>query len=46
MPRFEVELAGAHGIKLEDSQRERLERLSVIDTIPALFVWVLPDGAP
>jgi hypothetical protein len=33
-----VELAAAHGIKLEASKRERLERQTVIDPIPALFV--------
>jgi len=31
-------------IKLEVSKRERLERQTVIDLIPALFVCVLPDG--
>ena len=39
-----VELAASHGIKLEVSKRERLERQTVIDPIPALFVCVLPDG--
>jgi hypothetical protein len=39
-----MELAAAHGIKLEASKRERLERETVIDPIPALFVCVLPDG--
>jgi hypothetical protein len=43
MPRFEVKLAAAHGIKLEVSKRERLERQTVIDPIPALFVCVPPD---
>jgi hypothetical protein len=39
-----VELAAAHGIKLEASKRERLERKTLLDPIPALFVCVLPDG--
>jgi hypothetical protein len=34
-------MAAAHGIKLEVSKRERLERQTVIDPIPALFVWLL-----
>jgi len=38
-----VELAAAHGIKLRVSE---LERQTVIDPIPALFVCVLPDGPP
>jgi hypothetical protein len=41
MPRFEVELAASHGIKLEVSKRERLERQAVIDPIPA-FGWTDP----
>jgi hypothetical protein len=36
MPRFEVELAASHGIKLEVSKREPVE-LSVIDPTLALF---------
>ena len=36
MPRFEVELAAAHGIKLEVSKREPVEQ-TVIDPILALF---------
>jgi len=36
-----VEPAAAHGIKLEASKRERFERQTVIDPIPALFVCVL-----
>jgi len=34
----------ANGIKLRVSKLERLERHTVIDPIPALFVCVLPDG--
>lgn len=41
-PDLRVEPAAAHGIKLEVSKRERLERQTVID--PALFVCVLPEG--
>jgi len=41
-----VELAAAHGIKLEVSKRERLERQTVIDPIARLFVCELPDGVP
>ena len=37
-------MAAAQGIKLEVSERERLERQTIIDLIPALFVCVLPDG--
>ena len=36
MPRFEVELAASHGIKLEVSKREPVEQ-TVIDPILALF---------
>jgi hypothetical protein len=36
MPRFEVELATSHGIKLEGSKREPVEQ-TVIDPILALF---------
>src|SRR5216683_2619116 len=36
MPRFEVELAASHGIKLEVSKREPVEQ-NVIDPILALF---------
>ena len=36
MPRFEVELASSHGIKLEVSKREPVEQ-TVIDPILALF---------
>jgi hypothetical protein len=43
MPRFEGRTGSAHGIKLEVSKRERLERQTVIDPIPVLFVCVLPD---
>jgi hypothetical protein len=39
-----VELAAAHGIKLQVSKRERLERQTVIDPIPALFVCCCPTG--
>jgi hypothetical protein len=39
-----VELAAAHRIKLKVSKRERLERQTVDDPIPASFVCVLPDG--
>jgi hypothetical protein len=38
-----VELAAAHGIKLDVSKHERLEQ-TVIDPILALLDWVLPDG--
>jgi hypothetical protein len=39
-----IERAAAHGIKLKVSKRGRLERQTVIDPIPALFVCVLPDA--
>jgi hypothetical protein len=38
-----IELAAAHRIKLRASEPERLERETVIDPIPALFVCMLPD---
>ncbi len=44
-PDLRVGLAATHGIKLEVSKRERLERQAVIDPVPALFVCVLPDGS-
>ena len=44
MPDLRVEMITAHGIKLQVSKRERLERQTIIDPIPALFVCVLPDG--
>jgi hypothetical protein len=40
-PDLRVELAAARGIELEVSKRERLERQTIIDPIPALFVWLL-----
>jgi len=43
-PDLRVELAAAHGIELEVSKLEQLERQTVIDPIPELFVYVLPDG--
>src|SRR5258708_5207856 len=43
-PDLRVEVAASHGIKLEVSKRERLERQTVIDPTLALFVCELPDG--
>ena len=39
-----IERAAAHGIKSKLNKREWLERQTVIDPIPALFVCVLPDA--
>jgi len=46
MARFDRGTGSRTWNKVKSQQLERLERETVIDPIPALFVCVLPDGPP